>query len=81
MADGPAMSEQQIEVLLKEEERFEPPPEFAAQAIAADLSVYEKAEKDFESWWESWARELHWAEPWTKVLDWDPPWAKWFVGG
>ena len=81
MADGPAMSEQQIEVLLKEEERFEPPPEFAAQANAADLSVYEKAEKGFESWWESWARELQWAEPWTKVLDWDPPWAKWFVGG
>jgi acetyl-CoA synthetase len=81
MADGPATSEQHIEVLLKEEQRFEPPPEFAAKANAAAPSVYETAESDFESWWESWARELHWAEPWTKVLDWDPPWAKWFVGG
>jgi acetyl-CoA synthetase len=81
MADGPATSEEKIEVLLKEEQRFEPPQEFTAQANARDRSIYEQAETNFETWWESWARELHWAEPWTQVLDWDPPWAKWFVGG
>ena len=81
MPDGPATSEEKIEVLLKEEQRFEPPPEFTAQANAREGSIYEQAEGDFESWWEGWARELQWEEPWTQVLDWNPPWAKWFVGG
>jgi acetyl-CoA synthetase len=81
MPDGPATSEEKIEVLLKEEQRFEPPPEFTTQANAREASIYEQAEGDFESWWEGWARELHWEEPWTQVLDWNPPWAKWFVGG
>jgi acetyl-CoA synthetase len=81
MPEGPATSEEKIEVLLKEEQRFEPPPEFTAQANAREGSIYEQAEGDFESWWEGWARELHWEEPWTQVLDWNPPWAKWFVGG
>jgi acetyl-CoA synthetase len=81
MPDGPVTSEEKIEVLLQEEQRFEPPPEFTGQANARDPSIYEQAEADFESWWEGWARELHWSEPWTQVLDWNPPWAKWFVGG
>jgi acetyl-CoA synthetase len=81
MPDGRAASEQKIEVLLKEEQRFEPPPEFAAQANVSDPSIYERAERDPTAWWESWARELHWFEPWERVLEWDPPWAKWFVGG
>jgi acetyl-CoA synthetase len=76
MADGP-----DLEVLLKEEERFAPPPEFAAQANLSDPAVYDEAERDFEAWWERWARELDWFEPWRTVLDWDPPWAKWFEEG
>jgi acetyl-CoA synthetase len=81
MADGPAASEQEIEVLLKEDQKFEPPPEFAAQANASDPEIYERAERDPPAFWESWARELHWFEPWEQVLEWNPPWAKWFVGG
>ena len=81
MPDGPATSEQEIEVLLKEEQKFEPPSEFAAQANASDPEIYERAERDPQAFWESWARELHWFEPWERVLEWNPPWAKWFVGG
>jgi acetyl-CoA synthetase len=79
--DGPGTSEQEIEVLLKEDLTFPPPKEFVAQANASDPSIYDEAERDPEGWWERWAGELHWFEPWQKVLDWDPPWAKWFLNG
>src|SRR5256886_15904223 len=70
-----------LEVLLREEESFPPPEEFAEQANANDPAVYDEAEKDFEAWWESWARKLDWFEPWQTVLEWNPPWAKWFKEG
>ncbi len=78
MSDGQAA---ELEVLLGDEQVFDPPPEFTAQANASDPAVYEQADRDPEGWWESWARKLDWAEPWSEVLDWNPPWAKWFVGG
>jgi acetyl-CoA synthetase len=70
-----------LEVLLKEEERFAPPPEFVEQANFSDPAVYDEAERDFEAWWERWAKELDWFEPWQTVLEWDAPWAKWFQEG
>ena len=70
-----------LEVLLKEEDRFSPPPEFVEQANFSDPSVYDEAERDFEAWWERWAKELDWFEQWETVLEWDPPWAKWFQEG
>ncbi|MFL5970674.1 MAG: acetate--CoA ligase [Gaiellaceae bacterium] len=70
-----------LEVLLKEEERFAPPEDFVKQANFSDPSVYEEAERDFEAWWERWAKELDWFEPWETVLEWDAPWAKWFQEG
>jgi acetyl-CoA synthetase len=73
--------EKDLEVLLKTEDRFPPPPEFAAQANAGDPAIYDEAEADFEAWWEKWAKELDWFEPWQTVLDWNPPWAKWFKEG
>jgi acetyl-CoA synthetase len=76
MADEP-----DLEVLLKDEERFAPPPDFVAQANFADPAVYDEAERDFEGWWERWAKELDWFEPWQTVLEWDPPFAKWFQEG
>jgi acetyl-CoA synthetase len=72
----------QLDVLLKTELTFPPPPEFAAQANASDPGIYERADEDPETWWASWAEKLDWIEPWDEILDWtDPPWAKWFVGG
>jgi acetyl-CoA synthetase len=80
MADAVEV-ERDLEVLLKEEDRFEPPEDFVKQANFSDPAVYDEAEKDFEAWWESWAKKLDWFEPWQTVLDWDPPWAKWFKEG
>jgi acetyl-CoA synthetase len=72
----------ELDVLLKTEQTFPPPPEFAAQANASDPGIYERADADPETWWASWAEKLEWIEPWSEVLDWsDPPFAKWFVGG
>src|SRR2546423_14898173 len=83
MADGVDQVEQEkdLEVLLREEDRFEPPEDFAQQANVSDAEVYEEAEGDFEAWWAKWAKELDWFEPFETVLEWDPPWAKWFKEG
>jgi|tagenome__1003787_1003787.scaffolds.fasta_scaffold20988141_5 acetyl-CoA synthetase len=80
MADAVEV-ERDLEVLLKEEDRFEPPEEFVKQANFNDPSIYDDAERDFEAWWERWAKELDWFEPWQTVLEWNPPWAKWFQEG
>src|SRR5947207_13742028 len=68
-------------VLLKTEDRFPPPEGFAEQANVSDPAVYDEAERDFEAWWEKWAKELDWFEPWQTVLEWHPPVAKWFKEG
>jgi acetyl-CoA synthetase len=60
---------------------YEPPEGFASGANVSDPSVYERAEEDFEGFWESFARELHWFEGWDQVLNWKRPYAEWFVGG
>ncbi len=65
----------------QEVQAYDPPEEFVSQANVTDPSVYETAEKDFEGFWASWARELHWFQDFEKTLDWDPPEAQWFVGG
>jgi len=85
MSDGTAEKTgegSELDVLLRTEQTFPPPPEFAAQANASDPEVYARADQDPETWWASWAEKLEWMRPWSEVLDWsDPPFAKWFVGG
>jgi acetyl-CoA synthetase len=66
--------------LLREERRFPPPPELAADAVA-DASWYSAATSDRLAFWESQARALDWETPWERVCEWEPPFAKWFVGG
>ncbi|HEY2603997.1 MAG TPA: acetate--CoA ligase [Thermoleophilaceae bacterium] len=80
MADSVEV-ERDLEVLLKDEDVFEPPEKFVEQANFSDPAIYDEAEKDFEAWWEGWAKELDWIEPWQTVLEWNPPWAKWFQEG
>lgn len=75
------MPEEAIEVLLEEGKLYPPPEDFKKQAWVKDEKIYEKAEKDFEGFWASFAEELHWFKKWDKVLEWDPPWAKWFING
>ncbi|MFN2636553.1 MAG: acetate--CoA ligase [Gemmatimonadaceae bacterium] len=70
-----------IDVLLQENRKFEPPPEFTLSANVPSADIYEKAARDPEKFWADRARELDWIKPWRKVLEWNPPRAKWFTGG
>jgi acetyl-CoA synthetase len=67
--------------LSREERRFDPPAEFAAQANLTE-AAYAEADADRLAFWERQADRLDWETRWDRVLDWDdPPFAKWFVGG
>ena len=69
-----------IEALFSEARRFPPPPEFTAQANAKP-GIYEAAERDYQTWWKSWADQLEWMTPPTTILEWNEPFAKWFADG
>jgi acetyl-CoA synthetase len=74
------MSEQPhaIETMFLEERRYEPPPEFAAQANA-QADIYDR---DFEEFWTAEGRErVSWFEPFDRLYEWEPPYAKWYLGG
>ncbi len=78
MSDG---QRREIDVLLQEKRRFDPPAGFRDRALVSDQTPYEDAARDREGFWEGRARELHWFKPWDRVLEWEAPFAKWFVGG
>ncbi len=70
--------EQTIDVLLDEERRYPPPPEFAAQANARP-DIYER---EFDEFWEAQGRDrVTWFEPFTSLYEWELPYAKWYLGG
>jgi acetyl-CoA synthetase len=68
---------------LLEVERFEPPPEFAADALLSDPAIYEEAAADPPAWWLRQATELlEWTRPPSEALDEsDPPFYRWFADG
>ncbi|MEP6857363.1 MAG: acetate--CoA ligase [Gemmatimonadales bacterium] len=70
-----------IDVLLQENRKFEPPGEFTLTANVSSPGIYQNAERDTEKFWAEQARELEWIKPWKKVLDWKPPHAQWFIDG
>ena len=70
-----------IDVLLQENRKFEPPDEFRRHAHVSSPEVYAEAERDREGYWAQMAASLEWSRPWDRVLEWTPPHAKWFVGG
>jgi acetyl-CoA synthetase len=70
-----------IDVLLQENRKFDPPREFRLAANVSSPDIYEKAARDAEKFWAEQARELEWMTPWKKVLEWKPPHVKWFIGG
>jgi acetyl-CoA synthetase len=70
-----------IQTLLQEDRTFAPSAEFAAQANANDVSIYETAAADPHGFWEGWAKKLDWFEPWHTVCEFKAPDAKWFIGG
>ncbi len=76
------MSEPTIENYYTENRVFPPPPEFRAQALVSDDSLYEEAAADRLGFWARQARELiTWYRDFDTVLEWELPYAKWFVGG
>lgn len=75
------MSNESLANLLKEERRFAPPAELAANANVT-AEAYEQAKADRLGFWAAQARRLTWATEPTETLDWsNPPFAKWFKDG
>jgi acetyl-CoA synthetase len=75
------VSDQTLSNLSREERRFEPPADLAADANLK-AEAYERAAGDRLRFWEEQADILDWKQRWDRVLDWDdPPFAKWYVGG
>jgi acetyl-CoA synthetase len=70
-----------LDTLGSETRTFPPPAEFVRQANVTDPAIYERADKDFESFWAENARTLLWRKPFTTVLEWEAPYAKWFADG
>jgi acetyl-CoA synthetase len=63
-------------------ETFDPPADFATEALITDESITEKAAADPVGYWEEQAAELDWFEPWETALnESDAPFFKWFEGG
>ncbi len=76
------MAEPTIEDYFVEERTFPPSPEFVAEALVTDRSLYDEAAADPEAFWARQARELlTWFDDFDTVLEWEPPFAKWFIGG
>src|ERR1019366_6609625 len=78
-----AVSEAQIAVHWREEEYFQPPAKFIAQANANDTAIRERfSEEPFPECFKEYADLLTWDETWSTTLDTsNPPFWKWFVGG
>src|SRR6478735_6369214 len=63
-------------------EKFDPPEDFAKNALLNDPKVYDEAEKDWKGWWMKQAKELHWFQAPSETLDdSNPPFYKWFTDG
>ncbi len=80
---GDSVSEAQIAVHWKEEEYYEPPVSFIAQANMTDENILERfGEDNFPNCFKEYADMLDWYEYWHTILDdSNPPFFKWFVGG
>jgi acetyl-CoA synthetase len=77
------VSEAQIAVHWREEEIYQPPVTFVAQANAADPGIRARfAEDRFPECFKEYADLLSWDAYWHTTLDTSkPPFWKWFVGG
>src|SRR5512133_1202248 len=71
-----------IAVHWREEEYYEPPESFIAQANANDPAIFERfSEEHFPDCFKEYADLLTWDAKWDTILDTsNPPFWKWFVG-
>ncbi|WP_406478422.1 acetate--CoA ligase [Streptomyces platensis] len=75
------MSNESLANLLKEERRFPPPADLAANANVT-AAAYEQAAADRLGFWAEQAERLSWETAPTQTLDWsNAPFAKWFADG
>jgi acetyl-CoA synthetase len=76
-------SEAQIAVHWREEEYYEPPADFAAQANANDPAILERfSPENFPECFTEYADLLSWDRKWDTIVDTsNPPFFKWFLGG
>jgi len=76
-------SEATIAVHWREEDYYNPPPEFTAQANANDPAIRDRfAEQNFPDCFTEYADLLSWDERWHTILDTsNAPFWKWFTGG
>ncbi|MFI9077561.1 acetate--CoA ligase [Streptomyces sioyaensis] len=75
------MSNESLANLLKEERRFAPPADLAADANVT-AAAYEQAAADRLGFWAEQAKRLSWDTAPTQTLDWsNAPFAKWFADG
>ena len=74
------ISNDSLENLSYEDRTFAPSAAFIAQANVKK-DIYDLAEADRLSFWETQANRLSWDKKWSQVLDWQLPFAKWFIGG
>jgi acetyl-CoA synthetase len=81
--DSAESSEAHIAVHWREEEYYNPPPEFTAQANANDPAIRDRFTEDkFPECFNEYADLLSWDERWHTTLDTsNAPFWKWFVGG
>ena len=80
------MSDNEIDSVLIEKRRFDPPADFVnnARIKAADLeALKQQAEQDYEGFWADQARQyIEWNKPFSKILDQsNAPHYKWFEDG
>ena len=78
---GDVVSNESLANLLKEERRFPPPADLAANANVT-AAAYEQAAADRLGFWAEQAGRLSWETAPTQTLDWsNAPFAKWFADG
>lgn len=78
---GDVVSNESLANLLKEERRFPPPADLAANANVT-AAAYEQAAADRLGFWAEQAERLSWETAPTQTLDWsNAPFAKWFADG
>jgi len=77
------VSEAQIAVHWREEEHYQPPAKFIAQANAGDPSILERFDEEhFPECFKEYAELLTWDAYWHSTLDTsNAPFWRWFVGG
>jgi acetyl-CoA synthetase len=77
------VSEAQIAVHWREEDYYQPPESFVAQANANDPAIFERFSEDkFPDCFKEYADLLDWDQTWHTTLDTsNAPFWKWFVGG